>query len=308
MFVCNLPPYILFLSVSCYSFRILCGEHTMLLADHVPGSTCLHKSFSCMVWSFYAYFYYHPLSPFFPFGIRLLFGLSLNVYLFCRGMFSYFMRNIWLHFYLSLYPSFSFQIDSVNLFTYAVLRLTPLALSHGASSWSNSRKADTACNTSAGALLLNSSSAVDQYYNSSDASPLVRHNYPLVRPLQHSKWSKGKDGFLTTDIWGTDVNSLVPTCPTIWLHQTEEKMYILAYQHRGLTVILLIPVSSVSGEQGIATVKQQILENVSFSFLPILKKKKKVIWLLADHGLLHWVIGIVNQLFVTILWSKLYFY
>lgn len=63
-------------------------------------------------------------------------------------------------------------------------------------------------------------------------------------------------------------------------------MYILAYQHRGLTVILLIPVSSVSGEQGIAMVKQQILENVSFSFLPILKKKK-VIWLLADHGLLH---------------------
>ncbi|KAL8472103.1 hypothetical protein ACS0TY_028721 [Phlomoides rotata] len=160
-------------------------------------------------------------------------------------------------------------IDTVNLFTYAVLRLTPLALSHGASSWSHSRKADTACNTSTGALLLNSGPAAEQYYNSSDASPLLRHNYPLVRPLQHSKWSKGKDGFLTTDIWGRDVNSLVPTCPTIWLRQTEEKMYILAYQHRGLTVILLIPVSSVSGEQGIAMLKQQILENASLKMLKV---------------------------------------
>ncbi|GFP97216.1 vacuolar fusion protein ccz1 homolog [Phtheirospermum japonicum] len=79
--------------------------------------------------------------------------------------------------------------------------------------------------------------------------------------VQHSKWSKGKDGFLVTDIWGAEVNSLMPTSPTIWLHQTEEKMYLLAYQHRGLTVILLIPVSSVNGEQGIAMVKQQILEN-----------------------------------------------
>lgn len=165
-----------------------------------------------------------------------------------------------------------FQIDTLNLFTYAVLRLTPLALFHGASSWSYSRKTYTACDTYAGALLVNSGSAVDQYYNSHDTSPLRRHSYPLVRPLQHSKWSKGKDGFLTTDIWGTEVNSLVPTCPTIWLHQTEEKMFLLAYQHRGLTVILLVPVSSVSGEQGIAMLKQQILENVSLHFLLMLKK------------------------------------
>lgn len=238
----------------------------MLLADHVPGSTCLHKSFSCTVLSFYCFFYSHPLSPFFSFGIQLIFGLSLKVCLLCRGIFSYLCGTSDFILDLSLYPFLFlfFQIDTVNLFTYAVLRLTPLALSHGASSWSYSRKSDTACNTSAGALLLNSGPAVDHYYNSSDASPLVRHNYPLVRPLQNSKWSKGKDGFLTTDIWGIDVNSIVPTCPTIWLQQTEEKMYILAYQHRGLTVILLIPVSSVSGEQGIAMLKQQILENVSF--------------------------------------------
>ncbi|KAL0448746.1 UNVERIFIED_CONTAM: Vacuolar fusion protein CCZ1A, partial [Sesamum latifolium] len=157
-------------------------------------------------------------------------------------------------------------IDAVRLFTYAVLRLTPLALSSGVSSWSSSHKGNSACNTSAGAVLANSGLVVDQYYNSPDASALGSRSYPVVRPLQHAKWSKGKDGFLVTDIWGADVNNLVPTSPTIWLHQTEEKMYLLAYQHRGLTMILLIPVSSVNGEQGIAMVKQQILENVSFVY------------------------------------------
>lgn len=112
---------------------------------------------------------------------------------------------------------------------------------------------------------------MDPYYNSQDTPSIRRHSYPLVRPLQHSKWSKGKDGFLTTDLWGTEVNSLVPTCPTIWLHQTEEKMFLLAYQHRGLTVILLVPVSSVSGDQGIAMLKQQILENVSSLILLMFK-------------------------------------
>ncbi|KAL0286952.1 UNVERIFIED_CONTAM: Vacuolar fusion protein CCZ1B, partial [Sesamum radiatum] len=164
------------------------------------------------------------------------------------------------------------QIDAVRLFTYAVLRLTPLALSSGVSSWSSSRKGNTACNTSAGAVLANSGLVVDQYYNSPDASALGSRSYPVVRPLQHAKWSKGKDGFLVTDIWGADVNNLVPTSPTIWLHQTEEKMYLLAYQHRGLTMILLIPVSSVNGEQGIAIVKQQILENASLKMFKVEEK------------------------------------
>ncbi|KAL0344401.1 UNVERIFIED_CONTAM: Vacuolar fusion protein CCZ1B [Sesamum angustifolium] len=163
-------------------------------------------------------------------------------------------------------------IDAVRLFTYAVLRLTPLALSSGVSSWSSSRKGNTSCNTSAGAVLANSGLVVDQYYNSPDASALGSHSYPVVRPLQHAKWSKGKDGFLVTDIWGADVNNLVPTSPTIWLHQTEEKMYLLAYQHRGLTMILLIPVSSVNGEQGIAMVKQQILETASLKMFKVEEK------------------------------------
>ncbi|KAL6575973.1 hypothetical protein OROHE_000444 [Orobanche hederae] len=131
------------------------------------------------------------------------------------------------------------------------------------------------CNTFAGAVLANSGPVVDQYHNSRDTSPLRNHTYPLVRPLQHSKWSKGKDGFLVTDIWGAEVNDVSPTTPTVWLRQKEKKMYLLAYQHRGLTMILLIPVSSVSGEQGIAMVKQQIIENASLKIFKVEEKLSK---------------------------------
>lgn len=110
-----------------------------------------------------------------------------------------------------------------------MLRLTPLALSSGAGSWSYLRKGNNACNTSAGAVRVNSGLIVDQFYNSSDTSPVGNCSYHVVRPLQHAKWSKVKDGFLVTDIWGVEVNSLVPTSPTIWLHEAEEKMYLLPY-------------------------------------------------------------------------------
>lgn len=116
--------------------------------------------------------------------------------------------------------------------------------------------------------MANSSPSVDQYYNSGDTSPIGNRSYHVVRPLQHDKWSKGKDGFLVSNIWGAEFGCPIPTSPTIWLKQTEERMYLCAYQLRSLTVILLIPVSSVlDGEQGIAMVKRQILENVSFCFL-----------------------------------------
>ncbi|KAL2485036.1 Protein of unknown function (DUF1712) [Abeliophyllum distichum] len=163
--------------------------------------------------------------------------------------------------------------DTVSLFTYAVLRLTPQALSSGVSSWSYLRKGNTACNTSAGAVMANSCPSVDQYYNSGDTSPVGNRSYPVVRPLQNDKWSKGKDGFLVTDIWGAEFGSSIPTSPTIWLKQTEEKMYLCAYQLRSLTVILLIPASSViNGEQGIAMVKQQILENASLKMFKVEEK------------------------------------
>lgn len=119
--------------------------------------------------------------------------------------------------------------------------------------------------------MANSCPSVDQYYNSGDTSPVGNHSYHVVRPLQHDKWSRGKDGFLVTDIWGAEFGSSIPTSPTISLKHIEERMYLCAYQLNSLTVILLIPVSSVlDGVQGIATVKQQILENVSFCSLFIL--------------------------------------
>ncbi|XP_055804066.1 vacuolar fusion protein CCZ1 homolog B-like isoform X2 [Solanum dulcamara] len=153
--------------------------------------------------------------------------------------------------------------DLINLFTYTVMRLTPNALSAGASSWSYLRKGSTTSNASV-SLSTSSNSVLDRYYNSRDTSPVGVRSYQIVRPLHHEKWSKGKDGFLVTDIWGTEVGSLSPSSPTIWLKQTEERMYLCAFQHRSLTIILFIPVTSVhNGEQGLSVVKQQILENAS---------------------------------------------
>lgn len=69
MFVNEMSPDIWFLTVSRDSVGILHGEHTMLLNDHVPGSACLHKSFSCMNLStlISILIYYICCSPF---GVR----------------------------------------------------------------------------------------------------------------------------------------------------------------------------------------------------------------------------------------------
>lgn len=157
------------------------------------------------------------------------------------------------------------QDDTVNLYTYAVLRLSP-AISSGSSTWSYLRKGKAASHiTGAVSILANTGSGSDQSQGSCESHPTGDNNHNILRPLQPNKWSRGKDGFLVTDIWGSDVNDLVHTTPAVWLQQTEEKMYILAYQHKSLTVMLLIPlVSIMDGEQGISLVKQQVLENVSF--------------------------------------------
>lgn len=85
-----------------------------------------------------------------------------------------------------------------------------------------------------------------------------------LRPLQHGKWSKGNDGFLINDIWRGDTGSLVSSTPIIYLQHTEERMYLCIYQHRSLTLMLVIPVSSIiSGEQGVSALKQLILDTVS---------------------------------------------
>ncbi|OAY29170.1 vacuolar fusion protein CCZ1 homolog B isoform X2 [Manihot esculenta] len=166
--------------------------------------------------------------------------------------------------------------DTINLFTYAVLRLTPRALSSGVSSWSYLRKGSTASHVAAGSTLAQSASVSEHLCRSHDNSPGQDDSYHVKRPLQHGRWAKGKDGFLITDIWGTDITSLITASPTIWLRQTGERMYLCAYQYKGLTLILLLPVSSIlNGEQGVSLVKQRVLENASAKMLKVEEKLSK---------------------------------
>ncbi|XWS69488.1 hypothetical protein CRYUN_Cryun04dG0183100 [Craigia yunnanensis] len=165
--------------------------------------------------------------------------------------------------------------DTINLFTYAVLWLTPRAVSSGASSWSYLRKGNSSSDVAAESTFAYSGSVSDQFYGSQDISPPGDNRYRITRPLQHDKWFKGKDGFLITDIWGVDVGSLNIT-PTVWLQQTEERMYLCAYQYKSLTLILLIPLSSIlNEEQGVSIVKQQLLENASLKILKVEEKLSK---------------------------------
>ncbi|GJR98085.1 vacuolar fusion protein CCZ1 homolog B-like protein isoform X1 [Tanacetum coccineum] len=152
--------------------------------------------------------------------------------------------------------------DTVNLFSYGVLRLTPRVLSSGGSSWSYLRKGNASSHAEPGSRVASSGPTLDRLHGFQHSSSVGGDNYRIVRPLQHGKWSRGKDGFLVTDIWGVEVGNLVPTTPTVWLQQTEHKMYLCAYQHKSLTIILLIPVTSMlNGEEGISMLKQQLLEN-----------------------------------------------
>ncbi|XP_061374563.1 vacuolar fusion protein CCZ1 homolog B-like isoform X1 [Gastrolobium bilobum] len=166
--------------------------------------------------------------------------------------------------------------DTINLFTYAVLRLTPHALSSGASSWSYLRKANTASNVATESNSAHPNSISESFYGSSDSSPGEDNHCHVVRPLQSNKWSKGKDGYLVTDLWGAEVGTWVFATPTVLLEQTGERMYLCAYQHRNLTLMLLIPVSSIpNGEQGVSAVKQQVVENASLKILKVEEKLSK---------------------------------
>ncbi|XP_062171934.1 vacuolar fusion protein CCZ1 homolog B-like isoform X2 [Alnus glutinosa] len=167
-------------------------------------------------------------------------------------------------------------VDTINLFTYAVLRLTPRALSSGVSSWSYLRKGSTASHVAPGSMLSHSASVSEQVYGLQDTSPCGDSSYYVARPLQQDRWSKGKDGFLVTDIWGAEAGSSTSGTPTVWLQQTEERMYLCAYQYRSLTLILLVPVVSIlNGEHGVSLLKQHVLENASLKMLKVEEKLSK---------------------------------
>lgn len=135
------------------------------------------------------------------------------------------------------------------------MRLTTNAQSSGMSSWSYLRKGSSLSQVS-------SRSTSAQPLGSNDTLPSGNGNNAgrVIRPLQHDKWSKGKDGFFVTDIWGKDAT------PTIWLQQTQERVYLLTYQYKNLTLVLLVPTAAiVNGELDISFVKHQVIENVSSS-------------------------------------------
>lgn len=153
----------------------------------------------------------------------------------------------------------------MNLFTYAVQRLTPHALSSGVSTWSYLRRGSSSYQAGSGSTFADRRSAAESVNRSTDSS-YNRDNRHVVRPLQYGKWSKGNDGFLVTDRW-SDVCGSKGASPTVCLQQTEERMYLCPYQYKGLTIILLISVSSIlNGEEGVSAAKQAVLENVSYCF------------------------------------------
>ncbi|XP_020274421.1 vacuolar fusion protein CCZ1 homolog isoform X2 [Asparagus officinalis] len=161
--------------------------------------------------------------------------------------------------------------DTTTIFTYAILRLTPHALSSNASSWSYLRRGKSASN-----VLAASSTPTyrpeESHYGSRDTSPgREQHRHHIQRPLQRDKWFKGKDGFVDCDVWG-EGGTLLSLNPTVWLQKTEERMCLCVYQHKNLTIILLIPLSSLANEEGMALVKKHLQEHASQKIINIEEK------------------------------------
>ncbi|KAG7597206.1 Vacuolar fusion protein Ccz1 [Arabidopsis suecica] len=158
--------------------------------------------------------------------------------------------------------------DTVDLFTFAVMRLTSKALSSDASSWSYLRKGPGSSEISSRSTLAPIGS-IDSLHSRNGND--MHH---VIRPLQNDKWTKGKDGFLITDIWGLETGGSPDSAiPTIWLQQTQERMYLLAYQHNSLTLLLLMPTNAiVNGDLSVSAVKQQVIEDASLRILKIEEK------------------------------------
>ncbi|CAL9215186.1 unnamed protein product [Arabidopsis halleri] len=158
--------------------------------------------------------------------------------------------------------------DTVDLFTFAVMRLTSKALSSDASSWSYLRKGPGSSEISSRSTLAPIGS-IDSVHSRNGND--MHH---VIRPLQNDKWTKGKDGFLITDIWGLETGGSPDSAiPTIWLQQTQERMYLLAYQHNSLTLLLLMPTNAiVNGDLSVSAVKQQVIEDASLRILKIEEK------------------------------------
>ncbi|CAN8293155.1 unnamed protein product [Cochlearia groenlandica] len=155
--------------------------------------------------------------------------------------------------------------DTVNLFTFAVMRLTSNVLSSNTSSWSYLRKGPVSSEISS-----RSTPSSLQAGNSNN----VMH---VIRPLQNDKWTKGKNGFLITDIWGLETGGSPDSAiPTIWLQKTQERLHLLTYQYKSLTLVLLMPTTVIAnGDSTISVVKQKVIEDASLRILRIEEKISK---------------------------------
>ncbi|KMZ65769.1 hypothetical protein ZOSMA_30G00500 [Zostera marina] len=160
--------------------------------------------------------------------------------------------------------------DTTNLYTYAVMRLTQHALSSGSNSWSYLRKGISSSNVLPSSISAHSGFISE---NTSHDSYSLRQGQisNVTRPLQHGKWFKGNDGFLTTDAWRLDSRST--PIPNVWLTQIEEQMYLCIFQHKSLTIILTVPVCSlINGEDELILLKEQILDNASRKIIKVEEK------------------------------------
>lgn len=156
--------------------------------------------------------------------------------------------------------------DAACLFAYARMRLAPAAIS-ATSSGRSSKKSLSHSNSSSSAHLRSSSldSQTTGHISSREDSSDQGSEFFTLRPMQRDKWWRDQDGFLSTDAWGVEAEGMNATVPSVWLQQSsEERMQLCAYQHKQLTVIMLISVTHLPTDaEGSYLLKNQVLEKVS---------------------------------------------
>ncbi|XP_078444574.1 vacuolar fusion protein CCZ1 homolog isoform X2 [Wolffia australiana] len=163
--------------------------------------------------------------------------------------------------------------DTLTMFTYGVKRLTPQALVEGTSSWSYIRRGPSSSSSVTSLNAQSAASSLSEVHGRTSNNSIQGNNHDIPRALHRGKWSKGNDGFLLTDIWLTEARSSITSNPVIWLRQAGKRMFLIAFQHKKLTIVLLIPVDSlINGESDLSIVRTQVLENAKQRIIRVEQK------------------------------------
>ncbi|KAH7352599.1 hypothetical protein KP509_19G053500 [Ceratopteris richardii] len=155
--------------------------------------------------------------------------------------------------------------DAAHLYTYARMRLIPAAISTSSGGHSL-KKVLSRANSSSVHLKASASDITAAGQRPSPADSSNHHSqFFTPRPLQHDKWWRDNDGFLVTDAWGVDAQGMSAITPTVWLQQSsQERMKLVAYQHKQLTVVMLISVMHLApNADGSHVLRNQVLEKAS---------------------------------------------